>query len=111
MKGTLWPTDVAQVVQLLQVCFVYQQSREWRSKRQASTTGEVWSTVGGQQASNRSTICSLCKEEEEEPCRRDLRGSQTYLIDSGSLLLGTRMRSSESQPDHDKVGLWASSSA
>lgn len=28
MKGTLWPTDVAQVVQLLQVCFVYQQSQE-----------------------------------------------------------------------------------
>lgn len=28
MKGTLWPTDVAQVVQLLQVCYVYQQSQE-----------------------------------------------------------------------------------
>lgn len=34
-----------------------------------------------------------------------------YFIDSGLLVLGTRMRSSESQPDHDKVGLWASSSA
>lgn len=87
------------------------ESREWRSKRQGSITGGVWSTVGGQQASSRSTICSLCKEEEEELCRRDLRGFQTYFIESGSLLLGTRMRSSESQPDHDKVGLWSSSGA
>lgn len=28
MKGKLWLTDVAQVVQLLQVCYVYQQSQE-----------------------------------------------------------------------------------